>query len=176
MSWRIAGDRINKHLLALQVSGTTNGNMQSTDLGKLVQLSSGVGALFAGTTSAVTARSIVGILASVPAGGAAAASTELVLVQPISKNEIIEADYSTASTDEGSTGIALATTSIGYVFRINGMGTGGGTGDATEAQFFDQTTASATIAGSTVGCLILQDYSTDRRTAHFVIPSSFLAY
>ena len=176
MGWRIAGDRINKHFLQLQVGATTNGNMQSTDLGKLVTVSSGQASLFVGTTSAVPARSIAGILAAVPAGGIAASGAGTVTVQPIAPNEIVEADFSTSSTDEGSTAIALVSTNIGYVFRVNGSGNNSGAADAIEGQFFDATTCQTTIAASTVGCLYLQDYSTDRRTAHFVFASSCLAY
>jgi len=174
MAWRIAGDRINKHYRkALPSNSTVNGFFNSSDLGKLVEASSNLAALHVGTSDAVSAGSILGILAVVPAATTPGSTDDFIYIQPIAPGELVEVDYSTASTDIGSTNFFLATTNIGSWLRVAGAGTS--SGDNSAAQFVDPTTGQTTLAGSTVGILMLTSYSTTRKVVTGILASSVLA-
>ena len=117
MSFRHKYDPLLKSYIPHLTEASTAGNIQTTDIGRLVGNTTGGDlqgvSLLRGTTN--TALQIIkGILVAMPSGatGSTAGSTSAtVWVQPILPGEIIEADYSTTVNVSGGANVIGCTAS-----------------------------------------------------------------
>jgi len=155
---------------------SSTASIYTSDVGKLVFESSGRARLITiGTSTGSTdgmgssAGGLAGILAVTPSN-ATADSTVILYVQPVTPWDIVEQNYSTASTD-GAGAMAsdwVTTTNLGLVFKFVGQECSSGSTYATTSGstwVLDWITAStASVSGSTLGALLLTDFSTINKT------------
>jgi len=181
MSFRHKYDPLLKSYIPHLTEASTAGNIQTTDIGRLVGNTTGGDlqgvSLLMGTTN--TALQIIkGILVAMPSGatGSTAGSTSAtVWVQPILPGEIIEADYSTTVNVSGGANV-IGTTSIGLYFGLGGTTGGANSTTIFVGKYIDPSVAS-TAPGTTNGCFFrLRGFSTESHTCWGTISSTFLSY
>ncbi len=181
MSFRHRYQPLLKAYIPHLTDASTAGNIQTTDIGRLVGNTTGgdnqgVSLLLATTNAAL--HIIKGILVAMPSGatGSTAGSTSAtVWVQPILPGEIIEADYSTTVARVSDANV-IGTTSIGLYFGLGGSTLAANTTTVFVGNYIDPSVAS-TAPGTTNGCFFrLRGFSTESHTCWGTINSTHLAY
>jgi hypothetical protein len=190
MAFRFKKDPMRKSLIKLLPSDATGGNINSSDIGKMILFSSGKGHLnrpstnqFALTTADAGYTPVVGILESISeSSGADVASTGTYLfVRPIADGEVLEVDYTTETAFWPQANEVLVSTNIGMYLRVCGAGSSSMAGStATNTPAAPTTDAmsmvqAAYIDVSTVGTVFassypfqLVDYSTKYKTVDVI--------
>jgi len=156
--FRIKGDAIIKNIKRIYPVTSTGGNMQSSDVGSLVLMSSGRGslavptsdAMFLASTGAALANTLplAGILIGVSesSGTTPGSTVSYALVQPIANNEVLEVDYSTIDADITRSDAYLLTTNLGNFVHVLGSGTSSGT--VRTAKYIDASSGATALGSS----------------------------
>jgi len=147
-------------------ASTVTGFVGATDVEKLTMASSNLAVLMLGTTADI-AKSIYGIVASVPTATTPASTDTPFYIQPLTPFDVVEADYSTSVAD--TTSFMVVTTNIGSFFGVSHTTTVAG------AKNIDASVV-GTAAGTSEGLFFrMLGFSTERGTMWGLMSSSHLA-